>query len=194
MRKFSSTERHLMSSYEIVISIPTILLWRVKIALRKKLALASVLCLSIFLIIISIIKVAAAHTIGTQVDTTWGIFWLQAEAAVAVIAVSITMFRSLFLADGSRNKPRYKPHPPQRPSSYRKLWTRRDASQVDFPTVPSATYSLGTAITPQVEAHGSQDMALPMQDTNILVTRDFSMQVVRESKNLASSLLRLWNG
>lgn len=176
MRKFSSTERHLMSSSEIVISIPTILLWRVKIALRKKLALASVLCLSIFLIIISIIKVAAAHTIGTQVDATWVIFWLQAEAAVAVIAVSITMFRSLFLADGSRNKPQYKPRPSQPPASYRKLWTRRDTSQVDSLTVPLATYSLGTAISPRVEA------------------RDFSMQVVRESDNLASSSLRLWNG
>ncbi|MCJ1261250.1 hypothetical protein MMC22_001114, partial [Lobaria immixta] len=166
----------------MLISIPTILLWRVKIALRKKLALASVLCLSIFLIIISIIKVAAAHTIGTQVDATWVIFWLQAEAAVAVIAVSITMFRSLFLADGSRNKPQYKPRPSQPPASYRKLWTRRDTSQVDSLTVPLATYSLGTAISPRVEAHGSQDMALPMQDTNILVTRDFSMQVAKPNR------------
>lgn len=148
----------------MLISIPTILLWRVKIALRKKLALASVLCLSIFLIIISIIKVAAAHTIGTQVDATWVIFWLQAEAAVAVIAVSITMFRSLFLADGSRNKPQYKPRPSQPPASYRKLWTRRDTSQVDSLTVPLATYSLGTAISPRVEA------------------RDFSMQVAKPNR------------
>lgn len=174
-----------MSLPEVVISIPTILLWRVKIALRKKLAIGSVLCLSVFLIIICIIKLAAISTIGTQVDTTWVFFWHQAEAAVAVIAVSITIFRSLFVADGARNQPKHKPRLPQSPTSYRKFWTQRTTPHVELPTIPSAAFSLGTMITPSVAAHSSEDMALPIQETDILVTRDFSMQVVREPKHIA---------
>lgn len=174
-----------MSLPEVVISIPTILLWRVKIALRKKLAIGSVLCLSVFLIIICIIKVAAVHTIGTQVDTTWGIFWLQAEAAVAVIAVSATIFRSFFVADGFRNQPEHKPRLLQSPTSYKKLWTQRTTAHEDLPTIPSAAFSRGATITPSVEAHSSEDMALPMQETDILVTRDFSMQVVRKPEHIA---------
>lgn len=174
-----------MSSPQVVISIPIILLWRVKIALRKKLALGSILCLSVFLIIISIIKVAAANTIGSQVDTTWGVFWLQAEAAVAVIAVSITMFRSLFLADGSRNGQQHKPSFPQSPTSYKKLWTQRATPQANYPNMPSATFSFGTSTTPRAEAHGSEDIALPVEETDILVTRHFSTQVVREPKNVS---------
>lgn len=194
MRKYSSTKEYLVSSHAVVISIPTILLWRVKIALRKKLAIGSVLCLSIFLIIISIIKVVAVHTIGTQVDTTWGIFWVQAEAAVAVIAVSITIFRSFFAADGSKNRPQQNPRLPRSATFYRKLGTQRTTSQIDLPAIPTTAFSCGTTITPDAEAHASKDMDLPIQETDILVTRDFSMQVVSKLKNVALRSFRVWNG
>lgn len=194
MGKYLSTKEYLVGSREVVISIPTVLLWRVKIALRKKLAIGSVLCLSIFLIIISIIKVAAVHTIGTQVDTTWGIFWVQAEAAVAVIAVSITVFRSFFVADGSKNRLQHNPRLPQSATFYRKLRTQRTPPQIDLPAIPTTAFSCGTTITPHVEAHVSEDMDLPMQETDILVTRDFSMQVVSELKDVALISFRLWNG
>ena len=140
------------------------------------------------MIIISIVKVAAVNTMGKQVDTTWGVFWLQAEAAVAVMAVSATMFRSLFLADGIKNRPQHKSRLSQLPTAYTKLWTKRTTAQADFPTIPSATYSLGTMIKSHVDPHGSEDTSVPMQDTDILVTRDFSMQVVRETKRPGSSL------
>lgn len=162
------------------------LLWRVKIALHKKLALGFLLCLSVFLIIICIIKVAAVHTIGSQVDTTWGVFWHQAEAAVAVIAVSLAMFRSLFVADGSKNLPQHKPRSPPLPTSYKKLRTKKTPPQIDLPTLPSATFSRGTMIASQArEPRGSEDVDLPMQSTGILVTQDFSSKVVRKSEPIA---------
>ena len=79
-----------------VISIPTALLWRVKIPLRKKLALASVLCVSIILMIISIVKVVQG-----QGNVVGALFWVQVEAAGAVMLASLAMVRSLFVPYGS---------------------------------------------------------------------------------------------
>ena len=68
----------------------------VKIDLRRKFALATILCLSVFMIIIAIVRVAASVLPGGVTDTAWLFFWQTMEAAVAVITVSLTAFRSLF--------------------------------------------------------------------------------------------------
>jgi hypothetical protein len=52
--------------------------------------------LSVFMIIIAIIRVAAANLPGNVSDTSWLFFWQTMEAAVAVIMVVLTGFRSLF--------------------------------------------------------------------------------------------------
>ena len=86
----------------LVTLIPAALLWRVQLPLRKKLAVAGVLYLSIFMIGTSIVKLTTTDLSNGEIDTSWNVFWLQAEASVAVIMVSLSAFRSLFVAVGTK--------------------------------------------------------------------------------------------
>ncbi|MCJ1472331.1 hypothetical protein MMC13_000978 [Lambiella insularis] len=89
----------------LVLSIPIALLWKVKISLRRKLALGSMLCLSAFMIIIAIIRTASAPLPVNQViDTSFLIFFSGLEAATAIIMVSLTAFRSIFGQEVNRSK------------------------------------------------------------------------------------------
>ena len=165
-----------------MISIPVALLWRVRISLRKKLALGSVLCLSVFAIIISIIKVAAADIVNGQVDSLWGFFWVQAEACVTVMAVSFTIFRSLFLSESSTapKKPMCRPHKPQPPEMLLEPKKPYDY----LPKVPDAIYSgITTSIrkgSPTMDKELSRsstgDVILPIQGPRIKVTHDISLR------------------
>ncbi|KAL8645630.1 MAG: hypothetical protein Q9226_007213 [Calogaya cf. arnoldii] len=93
----------------LVISIPVTLLWRVRIDLRRKLALGTMLCLSVFTIITVIVKISGGNTDNGQIDSSWVIFWLHMEAAVAVMVASITAYRAIFVVERLRTQesPRY---------------------------------------------------------------------------------------
>ncbi len=92
-----------------VITIPVALLWRVRLDVRRKMALGTTLCLSIFTIVTAIVRLSGGNSAGGQIDSSWVIFWLQIEAAVAVVVVSITTFRALFIAERlqKQGSPRY---------------------------------------------------------------------------------------
>ncbi|KAI9689399.1 MAG: hypothetical protein M1822_010050 [Bathelium mastoideum] len=64
------------------------------------------LCLSIFMIVIAIVRVAAFLLPGHVTDTVWLFFWQTMEAAVAVIMVALTGFRSLFQSDQAKDSRR----------------------------------------------------------------------------------------
>ena len=85
----------------LVLVIPFHLLWQIQINLRQKLILSVTLCLSIFMIIIALIRVSHIR-IGLHTDVVWQIFWQQIEACMAVIIVSFSAFRSFFVAHASR--------------------------------------------------------------------------------------------
>jgi hypothetical protein len=59
----------------LVITIPVVLLWKVKIDLRRKIALLTVLCLSVFMIVISVVRIALidakAPNGRSAPDTPW---------------------------------------------------------------------------------------------------------------------------
>ena len=85
----------------------------VKLDFRRKMALASVLCLSVFMMIIAIVRVAAGTLPGGVTDTAWLFFWQTMEAAVAVIIVSLTAMKSLIgvnAATSSKKGLIYKPN------------------------------------------------------------------------------------
>ena len=47
------------------------------------------------MIMIAIVRISGLRIKKSVIDTVWGLFWREAEAAVALIMVSITAFRSL---------------------------------------------------------------------------------------------------
>ena len=158
-----------------VISIPVILLWNVKMNIRRKLALWGILCLSVFTAITAIIKLAGGNTSHGQVDSAWAIFWLQAEAAVAIIVVSITAFRALFVAHRASKEQ----SPNYHTSNSRSIWSKIARHHDNLPAArPRTSNSARTYIrhSPYASANfeGSRDLELPLQAPGILVTHEIS--------------------
>lgn len=80
----------------LVISIPVAVLWRIKLSRGKKLALASLLCLSVFTVIVNILSVAVPAAFASVV---WSFFTTSLEASIAVTAASMNAFRIIFTKD-----------------------------------------------------------------------------------------------
>lgn len=79
-----------------VVTIPIIVLRNSFLGLSTKIGLAIFLCLSIFMAICAIIRIAGFHYKGVE-DDTWAFFWQHMEGAVAIMMASITAFRTLFV-------------------------------------------------------------------------------------------------
>ncbi|XDG05101.1 hypothetical protein ABKA04_004716 [Annulohypoxylon sp. FPYF3050] len=80
----------------MVVSIPIIVLRGSFLSRSTKFGLAVFLCLSIFMAICAIVRIAGYHYRGLE-DDIWEFFWQQTEGAVAVMMASITAFRTLFV-------------------------------------------------------------------------------------------------
>ncbi|KAL8741946.1 MAG: hypothetical protein Q9184_008324, partial [Pyrenodesmia sp. 2 TL-2023] len=143
------------------ITIPVALLWRVRLDLRRKVALGTTLCLSIFTIVTAIVRLSGGNTLGGQIDSSWVIFWLQVEAAVAVMVVSITTFRALFVAERLQ-----KPESPRYTGKVKlKYWhgTKDSDEAKEHGDVPS---------TPTANSAGVQSSLQPTSSEEERSTRD----------------------
>ena len=162
-----------------VISIPVVLLWKVKITLRRKFALWGILCLSIFTAITAIIRVAGGNLGHGQVDSAWAIFWDQAEAAVAIIVVSVSAFRALFVTHRASKQQ----SPAHRSSTYGSFWSKISKRHDNLPAAPAPAVNGGrTYIRHSPYCSGSfeesHDMEIPLQEQGIRVTHDISSDKV----------------
>ena len=94
----------------LVLSVPVCILWRVRISVRQKIGLAFSLCLSCVMVIVTIVRIAGMRPRGTgSVDIIWLVFWQQQECSIAVLMVSISAFRSLFIPSPAKT-PRPRQH------------------------------------------------------------------------------------
>ena len=167
---------------ESVISIPILLLWNVRISIRRKLALGGILCLSVCTMITSIIKVAGAETSDGAVDSSWVLLWYDTEAAVAIIVVSFTAFRALFVAHQAA---KYRT-PAEKASTSRNIWSGKTKSSrsKELPEIPSPelsgvmTHIQGSQYVRGSFDRGSDDIELPLQRPAILVTQDILSEKV----------------
>ena len=166
---------------ELVISVPIILLWNVQIGIRRKLALGGILSLSICTIIISIIRLAGGDANNGELDQSWVIFWYDIEAAIAIIIVSVSAFRALFVAHQAM---KYR-SPAEKGSSSWNFWSKKSKSskgQEQPETPPPAMGGVRTQIRGAQYGGRSfgripDDMELPLHGPFITVT-----QVVQTEK------------
>ncbi|KAI1074019.1 hypothetical protein F5B20DRAFT_565233 [Whalleya microplaca] len=79
-----------------IVSIPIIILRKSQMALLSKIGLGVFLCLSLFMLVCSVIRAAGTYHNKT-LDTPWQVFWLHAGACVGVLMASITVYRSVFV-------------------------------------------------------------------------------------------------
>ena len=71
-----------------VMTIPAILLWNVRMPLGQKLALLGIFSLTIFVMIVSIVRVAVTRTSATiQADQTWLFLWAHVEMGVGMRSI-----------------------------------------------------------------------------------------------------------
>ncbi|KAL9024900.1 MAG: hypothetical protein Q9196_006172 [Gyalolechia fulgens] len=128
----------------LIIGIPLRLLWSVKIKPGQKFILGLFLSLNIFMAIVAAIRVSGLKSRGTF-DFVWLFLWQQIEACVAVAMISLTAFRSVFVASEASRARRQAVQKPWHSSVVeavrrKKGWPyKKERADLEMPTLPSAT-------------------------------------------------------
>ncbi|KAF7502321.1 hypothetical protein GJ744_006131 [Endocarpon pusillum] len=104
----------------MVVSIPIIILRRSQMPTLTKIGLGTFLCLSVFMLVCSILRAAGTYYHGT-LSYPWCIFWLHSEACIGIIMGSVTAYRSALV--GSSNVA-------EKVQFFNKLFGRRTSSPI----------------------------------------------------------------
>lgn len=86
-----------------VLYIPVRLIWKAQIRWTQKAALAMSLCLTVVMIVVTIIRVSGV-LLGDIVDDVWESYWLILSAEVGIIMTAVTAFRTFFVARSKRQR------------------------------------------------------------------------------------------
>ena len=122
---------HLYLMLEIVMSIPILLLRKIRIDIRRKLTIGMMTCLSLFMIAIALIRAISFNINGST--NQWLItFWTHLEASVSVMAACPIAYRNLFVLKQRKEKLlRQNENDRRRRSVLEAIWRRTR------PTLPS---------------------------------------------------------
>ena len=99
------------------------------------------LYLSLIMAMIAVIRMAGVRLDGDIADIVWACFWQQQECSIAVIMISVSAFRSFFVASSSKDSPG-QPSKPWKLKLSRKYWNMDDSAESNthgLPQIPSAT-------------------------------------------------------
>ncbi|KAL3481033.1 hypothetical protein BJX99DRAFT_254012 [Aspergillus californicus] len=83
----------------LIISIPVLMLWRLRIPLRKKILLMGLFSLTILVIVIALVRVTVNNL---TLDIAWLFFWSFLEVATAIIVACLASFRQLFVSHNNQ--------------------------------------------------------------------------------------------
>ncbi|KAK3387420.1 hypothetical protein B0H63DRAFT_156993 [Podospora didyma] len=86
----------------LILVIPVILLYKIRIRFTQKIALGLTLCLTIVMIAISIARIAGLVW-KDKLDTVWETFTVIIAAEIGLTLVSITAFRALYISQTKRH-------------------------------------------------------------------------------------------
>lgn len=81
----------------MIVSIPVCLLWNARMKRRQKIHIGVFLSLNLFMAITAGVRVSGLDHNGV-IDEVWLNIWEIIEASVAICMISLTSFRSLFIA------------------------------------------------------------------------------------------------
>lgn len=85
---------------DLVIIIPILILRKSLMKLSQKIGLAALLCLSIVMVILAIVRMTGYADHPGIMDPAWSAFWIYAESCVAIIMASISVISPLFVNRG----------------------------------------------------------------------------------------------
>ncbi|RYP77926.1 hypothetical protein DL769_003299 [Monosporascus sp. CRB-8-3] len=159
----------------LVLSTPILILWNVQIPWRKKLILFGIFSLTVFIMIVAIVRVTIVINPGElrNASIDWLYTWSNVEMAVAIIIACLASFRQLFVSTNRTGE-----H--SRSRSHRGiLWylgfsrlsakdESNDASQPSWRKV-----SGGPKVSDSVE-NGSRTYIMPLESVHVKNTIDVS--------------------
>lgn len=143
LSKFSVSSRLIRTiDLCLVVIIPIHLLWKVRIKLNQKIGLGAFLCLNTLMSLVACIRVTGLGLVKPY-DLNWSDFWLEIEACVGVLMVSVTAFRTIFVSNISKAN-RERAARPWYSSTVERLRARKkpdsdDPEMQHFPAIPPAT-------------------------------------------------------
>jgi hypothetical protein len=94
-----------VSDYSVVLVIPVVLIWKIRISWTQKVALVLTLCLTIVMVIITIARIVGLIWRG-KLDSVWETYFMVIPAEIGLALVAVTAFRALYI---SRSKSRPTP-------------------------------------------------------------------------------------
>lgn len=97
MSSFLPVSSFAKANTHLVIIIPILILRTSLMKLSQKIGLAALLCLSIVMVIVAIVRMTAYAYHPRIIDLTWCAFWIHVESCVAVIMASLSAIRPLFV-------------------------------------------------------------------------------------------------
>lgn len=84
-----------VSSDLAILSIPIRMLWKVRMGIRRKLALGGIFCLVMITMAVAIVRFAVVYG-HAQPEESWLYFWNTVENTIAIIIACLASFRALF--------------------------------------------------------------------------------------------------
>ena len=142
----------------LIVSIPVLMLWRVRIPLKQKLLLMAIFSVTVVIMAVAIIRVAVVHENDQNADISWLYLWSGLEAATACIIACVASFRQLFTS-AAQQKPQHKAAASPQGSSQRGLlsYFRGKGYGRKFSSFFSSNGSSGTHDRPEHLALQKQD-------------------------------------
>lgn len=89
----------------LILSLPLMIIWRVKIPLRKKSVLIAVFSLTVVVMVVSIVRVAVVNSPTKNPSISWLYLWSSIEMTTSIIVACLVSFRQLFITSRSGNQP-----------------------------------------------------------------------------------------
>lgn len=97
LSKFQPETTVYCSKIPTVLAIPVILIWKIRVGWSQKVALAFSLCLTIVVVILTIIRIAGLRFLG-KVDPVWETWCIAISAEIGLSLVAVSAFRALYVA------------------------------------------------------------------------------------------------
>ena len=132
--------------------------------MRQKLGLAAFLCLSVFIIVVALIRVTGFYYHHVY-DDTWLILWSQLEACVAVTMISLTAFRSLYVANVSKLR---KKRTNLRQATVGRAFRRQAKTPPDDKVLAGLTIPSATLVGSGMAKHGSVPESIELEEETIV--------------------------
>ncbi|EPE28708.1 hypothetical protein GLAREA_09829 [Glarea lozoyensis ATCC 20868] len=149
----------------LIIAIPIKLILAIKISPKKEIYLTLSLCLTVILIIVTIIRASGLVNKG-KLDTTWEIFWQIMSAEIGIMIATATTFRALFVARDAEKGVASKAKQTPGSTSSRTL-TKKKPSEKSYEEEVEAGSHLADLPPPQNAVLPPQRTVLPGVHTSI---------------------------